>query len=170
MYEDAVAILTKRNGTDMETLVVYDLTTEERVFISEARNIGLSTHYTHSQEKIIKRLNKRQHDLCGLHNHPNGMPPTMDDGSSAKGRGFSIGVIPAHTGAVFKYSPTDKIYPDESCISVHEGITNSADILFKLNNIDIDTKIKSDPHQINEILDFAYLNALRSYQMDYIRR
>ena len=60
------------------------------------------------------------------------MPPSLDDGVSARYRGYSRGIVVGHNLEVFEYTPARKVYSKAKLDNVHEMIcrTMSFDVDF----------------------------------------
>ena len=57
-----------------------------------------------------------------IHNHPEGYPPTADDCVSALNRGYQLGVVCGHNGAIYTYEPSEKPYTQTVCNQIHDAI------------------------------------------------
>ena len=66
-----------------------------------------------------------------IHNHPGGLPPSLDDGVSILEHGYVKGVAVGHNLEVYVYGAADNKYTLEECAEVHkeiaEGIMYSID-------------------------------------------
>ena len=63
--------------------------------------------------------------ILAIHNHPGGLPPTLDDGASAFINDYMSGVAVGHNFEVYVYSAADAYYDIEDCDYIHEEITNT---------------------------------------------
>ena len=68
----------------------------------------------------IDRAHSDGRTIIAIHNHPNGLPPTLDDGASALARGYDFGVVVGHNLEVWKYGKTATPMDEEDCGIVHE--------------------------------------------------
>jgi hypothetical protein len=55
-----------------------------------------------------------------MHNHPGGLPPSLDKGSSAYEHRYAGGIAVGHNLQVWTYSPADSEYTEEFSELVHE--------------------------------------------------
>lgn len=116
-------ILRDRTGTYKETLVLLDADTGKHILSISRDGPDHGIIYDEAVEAAIKRVKDGGHRIIAIHNHPNSLPPTMDDGVSALVRGYDVGVAVGHDGSVFTYTPAKKILTKEQCEEIHNAIS-----------------------------------------------
>jgi len=119
IYKYSVEILTHRNGSSGEDLYLIDGKTGGLIYAQKESVGALSVDYNRDMEDAIKKAHKEDVSIIALHNHPNSMPPSLDDGSSAKSHGYALGVTVGHNLNVHTYTPTNGIYSTEDCRLFH---------------------------------------------------
>ena len=116
------SILEARTGTKKETLVLLDLQTGNIITsISDSRTDN-AISYNSEVEAAIQRALSAGKQIVSIHNHPEGYPPTADDCGSARYRGYSLGVVCGHNGAVYTYEPSADILSQADCNGIHDEI------------------------------------------------
>ena len=151
IYECAKEALLHRNGTDGEDLYLIDGKTGERIYalITSAQRNGVS--YDFAIQAAIDKAHSEGRTIIAIHNHPNGLPPTLDDGSSALVHGYDKGVAVGHNLEVFVYSKADKEYSPGFCRIIHNSISSVT-----VFNVDFEEEI--------------WYSVLRKYGMEVERR
>lgn len=57
-----------------------------------------------ANKEVLKAVRKaKPRTLVGIHNHPNSLPPSGSDFSTAKNREYYVGVVACHNGDVWVY-------------------------------------------------------------------
>ena len=69
------------------------------------------------------RFYKENKWIIAIHNHANNYPPSLDDGASAKTRGYESGVVVSHDGHIYTYGPTDEYLSTDNCDMIHDLIS-----------------------------------------------
>ncbi|MBQ6594848.1 MAG: hypothetical protein IJH78_04225, partial [Clostridia bacterium] len=115
IYECAKKALIHRDGTDGEDLYLIDGKTGAVIcsLVSSTRVRGVT--YDDATLMEIEKAHSEGRTIIAIHNHPNGLPPTLDDGSSALIHGYVKGIAVGHNLEVFVYGKTDKEYSSEIC-------------------------------------------------------
>lgn len=120
----ARSILKDRSGTEKETLALFDKNTGHIVVMIDNTIENNSIRW---DEKSIEKLEKAKDSgisLIALHNHPQGLPPTVDDCISAYNKNYSFGIAAGHNGEVFTYYPSDKQWNESQCTIFHENVVS----------------------------------------------
>lgn len=151
IYEYAKTILDHRNGTNYEDLYLIDAKTGDPIFRLTTSDVSHGVQYNDQIEAAIEQAHNEGKEIIAIHNHPNGLPPTMDDGVSAYDHGYSKGVVIGHNLEVFTYTPTDASYTKEECQEVHDAINGVLQFL-----------VEPD--------DDIWYSTLRNYGMEVIRK
>lgn len=101
LYSQAKAILTHRNGTYKEDMVLIDSVTGEIAGRQSNSKPDNSVEYNSSLEKAIS--GSSPYSLISLHNHGTNNPPTGSDLVSNGANKYKLGVVVTHNGRVFTY-------------------------------------------------------------------
>ena len=131
VYTCACKSLEHRSGTNGEDLYLIDGNTGAVLLEYTDSTADKAIVYTPDLEKAVNEAHRRSNNIIALHNHPNGMPPSLDDGVSARYRGYSRGIVVGHNLEVFEYTPARKVYSGAKLDDVHKLINESV-------NFDID--------------------------------
>lgn len=126
--EDAICdysrkILEHRSGTRKEDLVLLDASTGKRIHLHDRSTVDSGVEYDEMIENAIREAQERGQRIISIHNHPNGLPPTLDDGSSAFAHGYHICVVVGHDGSVYQYTAANRRYSPDECKKVHDAIS-----------------------------------------------
>ena len=143
IYRSAVEILEHRNGTNREDLHLIDATTGEVVHRRVASTREFGVQYDEETIRAIEDAQRQGRIIIAVHNHPNGLPPTLDDGSSARSHGYARGVVVGHNLEVWTYTQTKELLDETDCSMVHEIIAEK--IRFEL---DFEEKVWYDELEI----------------------
>lgn len=100
-YQAAKDILKHRSGTNGEDLYFYN-TRLKRWYKSTTGTTAGSPEYT---EEILEALKiSAKGEIVSFHNHPAGMPPSVDDINCALINGYQKGYTIGHDGTIFEYT------------------------------------------------------------------
>lgn len=105
LHREAVAMLNHRNGTLREDMALVSAKTGEVVARSSGAKADLETSVTKKVASAVKASSP--HELIGMHNHPNSLPPTGSDIATADQRRYAFGLVICHNGDVFRYNVAD---------------------------------------------------------------
>ena len=61
--------------------------------------------YNEDIKSAIARSKEENIPIIGLHNHPQGLPPSVDDFNKARENGYVFGFNPGHNGQLYVYAP-----------------------------------------------------------------
>lgn len=101
LYKKAIDILKDKSGTEYETLHLIDLDTGKVVATSAHTKVPQTVSPNKEVLKAVRKAKPRT--LVGIHNHPNSLPPSGSDFSTAKNREYYVGVVACHNGDVWVY-------------------------------------------------------------------
>lgn len=125
IYKSAIEILEHRQGTPFEDLHLINAETGEvihKLTTCDKKNMVV---YDDETKEAIKEAHEKGIKILAIHNHPGGLPPTLDDGASAFINDYMSGVAVGHNFEVYVYSAADAYYDIEDCDYIHEEITNT---------------------------------------------
>lgn len=115
-------ILQHRSGTYQEDLILLDADTGKHILSIDTGGKDNSVTYDERAEAAIRKAHEKGQRILAIHNHPNSLPPTLDDGVSAYNRGYDMGVVVCHDGTVYTYTPSNISLTEEECTSIHNAI------------------------------------------------
>ena len=124
-------MLKHRNGTNFEDIHFIDADTGDIIHKLDTCNIPNGVDYDDETKKAIADARKAGRRIIAVHNHPGGLPPTLDDGVSAYNNDYVMGVSVGHNLEVFSYGKTDYSYSKKECKELHGLISNA--LRFELN-------------------------------------
>lgn len=104
----ATAILTHRNGTDIEDMYVISKNTGDIICKNVKAKKPLEVSLNEKDTETLRENYPNQ--TIGLHNHPTNVYPTGSDFATAGYRKYSMGIIVTHDGRVFLYKTGDKVF------------------------------------------------------------
>lgn len=133
IYECAVKALTHRAGTAGEDLYLINGKTGKILHANTTSKGKCTVNYDAATTEAIRKAHSRGIPIIALHNHPNGMPPSIDDGSSAYARGYDMGIVAGHNLEVFTYSKADRMYSEKQCEFLHERLVSAIRFEFDFN-------------------------------------
>lgn len=122
LYNTSRDILKHTSGTEHEDLYLINAK-DGSVFAKvtdTARKSGVV--YTEEFEKKLKESAAKKIPIIGIHNHPQGTPPTVDDFRKAFDNGYAFGIIPGHNGQLYKYETPSKPISKELADSIATDI------------------------------------------------
>lgn len=151
IYESAKEIFDHRAGTNYEDLHLIDANTGEVIHRLTTCNIPNAVEYDEETIAAIEKAHKEGRKIIAIHNHPGGLPPSLDDGVSVYNHGYAKGIVVGHNLEVYTYGATDQNYNREQCKEVHKAITNAVQF-----SIDFE--------------DDVWYNYLKLYGMEVSRR
>lgn len=120
--EHARTILEHRSGTNLEDLVLIDADTGKRIHLHDRSTMDGGVKYDDLIDQAIKDAHDKGQRIIAIHNHPGGLPPTVDDGVSALNHGYDVGVVVGHNGAIYTYTPSSVELTVEECNDIHNDI------------------------------------------------
>lgn len=97
----ATGTLTKNNGTNTESMLVFDADTLEDITRKTGKKNQLGVSLSDEEIEHIRAYKGKK--IC-IHNHPTNLYPTGSDFVSAGYRKYDFGIIVTHDGKVYKYS------------------------------------------------------------------
>jgi len=132
--ESAVEMLKHRGGTDREDLHLIDGDTGEVIHKLTTSDESNSISYDAETQAAIERAHIEGRSIVAIHNHPNGLPPSLDDGSSARAHGYDFGVVVGHNLEVWTYGKTETVIPSELCEQLHSGLQKKYHSMFDFDD------------------------------------
>lgn len=123
IYQCAVRILEHRNGTNLEDLYLVDADTGRIIYSITESKKPFGVQYHEQSREAIAKARAEGRSIIAIHNHPNGLPPSLDDGSSAYTHGYSQGVVVGHNLEVWTYGRTGKELSPDACEELHRRLS-----------------------------------------------
>lgn len=110
IYETAKKILTHCDGTKHEDL--YLINADDGTIFAKETETKRESGIVYSEQFLAKleELKKSGISVIGIHNHPQGTPPTADDFRKAQENGYKYGIVAGHNGQLYVFeTPTEPI-------------------------------------------------------------
>ena len=126
IYESAKEILDHRKGTDFEDLFLIDAETGNPIHKLTTCDIPNGVDYDSATIAAIEQAHENHQKIIAIHNHPGGLPPTLDDGVSAYDHNYVKGIAVGHNLELYEYGATDQHYSREQCEALHDEIAKAA--------------------------------------------
>ena len=121
----AVEMLQHRGGTNREDLHLIDGDTGEVIHkLTTSDEMNGVTYDTETLE-ALQQAREAGRKIIAVHNHPNGLPPTLDDGASAYARGYDLGIAVGHNLEVWTYSKANAAYTAPQLEEAQEEIAKA---------------------------------------------
>ena len=126
IYESAVEILEHRSGTRYEDIhfIFIDKHTGMSIHKLTTCDEIDGVHYDEETWEKIAEAHKKNQEIIAIHNHPGGLPPTLDDGSSAYSNDYVKGVAVGHNLEVWTYGKANRTYTKKECDDFEKDIMN----------------------------------------------
>ncbi len=131
--ETAKEILEHCNGTDYEDL--YLINTADGSIFAKVTDSGRKSGIIYSDEFKSKLVEVKEQgvSVLGIHNHPQGTPPSPNDFRKAHDNGYTFGLVVGHNGQVYRYeTPTDGL-----SVAVSEAMDRDLGV-FLAGGMDVD--------------------------------
>lgn len=138
LCDTSKAILKHCDGTEHEDMYLFDASNGAVIskVTDTARKGGIS--YTEEFEAALAESRKKGIPIIGLHNHPQGTPPSPDDFRKAFENGYEFGIVIGHNGQLYRYEVPKK------GLSRDETAAMSRDIgLFVHGGMDVDRAFRT---------------------------
>ena len=132
LYEAAKHALERNSGKGTESLTLIDLFDPSKTVTVDC----IGSHGVVYSEEVKAFIAERQDGearVVALHNHPNGMPPSLDDFSKASENNYYLGVAVGHNGQVYTYQYHGRIYSTQECDDINDSL-----MLYLDMGIDVD--------------------------------
>jgi len=133
IYNSAVEILKHRNGTVHEDLYLINAKTGDLLHSLTTCDLRNEVKHDDKTRAVIKEAHEKKFEIIAIHNHPSGLPPSLDDGVSAFDNGFIKGVAVGHNLEVYTYSATNKHYEKEECDAAHNALNEKLGLSFEFD-------------------------------------
>lgn len=88
----------------------------------EEKHYGF-VQYTDEFKEALNDAQKKQTSIIAIHNHPNGLPPSVDDFRKAYENGYELGISPGNNGQVYSYSNSSVELDLDLCEEIHSQIS-----------------------------------------------
>ena len=134
IYESSVEILKNCNGTDNEELHLIDLDTGVVIYKYAKSDKPNWVHYDDDLLQAISDAHKKGQRIVAVHNHPNGLPPTLDDGSSALDHGYDLGIAAGHNLEVWSYGKTNQVLETKECEALHNALNKKLQFMIEFDD------------------------------------
>ena len=133
IYESAVEILKHRSGTNGEDLYLFDATDGKEIHRLTTSKAVNAVTYDEETRNAIRRAHSEGRKIIAMHNHPGGLPPSLDDGSSAFEHNYASGIVIGHNLEVWTYGQSSgKIDPD-TAKQIHNEFNNANQLMFSFD-------------------------------------
>ncbi len=73
----------------------------------------------------IEKAHREHREILAIHNHPGGLPPSLDDGVSALIHEYNKGVAIGHNLEVYCYGRTSRYIPPQKCAEIHKALSDT---------------------------------------------
>ena len=107
LYEKAIEMLKNNDGSDTETLFIYDPDNNNIVFEKTGERDTLEVSLSDEEIKFIKAYPGKK---IAMHNHPTNLMPTGGDFGSSGYRGYSNALVITHNGDIIEYTHGNKVF------------------------------------------------------------
>ena len=106
IYSEIKDMLKHRSGTNGEDLIVYNLKTKE-LYVANKSTIPSGVE---PDEQALDLINKDPQNVITIHNHPESLPPSINDLNALVERKQLVGFVATHDGRIYRYTkPKAKI-------------------------------------------------------------
>ena len=133
IYESAVEMLLHRNGTNFEDLYLIDAKTGDIIHKLTTCNLANEIKYDVETLEAIRKAKREHRVILAIHNHPGGLPPSLDDGVSMLRHGYVQGIAVGHNLEVYVYTGANGLYTSKECMAVHSGINKVLSLTVDFN-------------------------------------
>ncbi|MBR1745702.1 MAG: hypothetical protein IJ734_07000 [Fibrobacter sp.] len=120
LLEGAKHALERNSGKKTESMTLVDIFAYDSVTVDCDIDYGIV--YNDEIREFIAARKDGPARIAAIHNHPNGMPPSLDDFSKAAENNYAIGVVVGHNGQVYTYGNFGKVYSTEECDNYNDLI------------------------------------------------
>lgn len=138
LYDTARTILNHCDGTEHEDMYLFNASTGSIIskVTDTARKGGIS--YTEEFEMALVESRKSGVSIIGLHNHPQGTPPSPDDFRKAFENGYEFGIVVGHNGQLYRYEVPSRGFTRDETAAMSRDIG-----LFVNGGMDIDRAFRT---------------------------
>ena len=113
VYDTAEKILNHCTGTSHEDM--YLINANDGTIFAKVTDTAKKSGIIYTDEFIKKIAESKEKGIpiIGIHNHPQGTPPSPDDFRKAYDNGYSFGVVIGNNGQLYRYeTPKEEINKD----------------------------------------------------------
>ena len=115
-------ILKHRSGSSYEDLILIDADTGAVIHELNTSVVRGGVAYDEAVQAAIQKAHERGRRIVAIHNHPDNMPPSLDDGVSLLTHGYDFGIVVTHDGTVYEYTAPYREFTREECEQIHSDI------------------------------------------------
>jgi hypothetical protein len=112
-----------RSGTKFEDMFIVNAQTGEVLGSQLDMTIESGISYNESILNALKESKKKEIPIIALHNHPEGLPPSVDDFNKAFDNNYVIGIAAGHNGQVYVYEKPRRRIKDKLVKNIHDEIS-----------------------------------------------
>lgn len=134
IYKSSVEILENCNGTENEELHLIDMETGVVFYKYTKSDQRNGVHYDDDLLKVISDAHEKGRKIVAVHNHPNGLPPTLDDGSSALNHGYDLGIAVGHNLEAWSYGKTNQLLQTNECEELHNVMNKKLQFMVEFDD------------------------------------
>ena len=120
LYTCAVDAIGKRNGTPYENIYFINAKTGEVLAMQLESEVKHGVTYNDEIKDLLEHAKEENTPLISIHNHPEGLPPSINDFNKSYENNTLFGVAVGHNGQVYKYDNPHKTISDAD--TIHEAM------------------------------------------------
>ena len=121
MAKCAQSAIEHRSGTKFEDMYIINANTGEIMGQQLEMTYESGISYNESILSALKKSKEEKTPIIAIHNHPEGLPPSVDDFNKALDNNYYFGLACGHNGQVYMYNaPGERISNTDA---IHEEIT-----------------------------------------------
>lgn len=137
LYETAHTILEHCDGTEHEDLYLINAIKGTSFASVTNSPVARGIVYTDEFKAKLKEAKENSIPIIGIHNHPEGTPPSADDFRKAYDNGYRFGLVAGHNGQVYMFNTPKNPISEE----LADGMSADIDVMVR-GGIDIDRACK----------------------------
>ena len=103
LYSCSVDAITRRSGTLYENIYFINADTGEVLAKQLGSEVEQGVTYNDEIKDLLRKAKENHIPLISVHNHPEGLPPSIDDFNKSYENGTVFGLAVGHNGQVYKY-------------------------------------------------------------------
>ena len=133
LFNTSITILKHCDGTNHEDL--YLINPLDGSVFAKVTDTVVNSGIVYSEEvtERLKEAHEKSIPIVGIHNHPQGTPPSPDDFRKSFDNGYDFGVVVGHNGQLYRYNTPSRP------ISIEESDAMSRDVgIFISGGVDVD--------------------------------
>lgn len=122
IYNNAVKLLEDNTGTFHEDLCIIDLIDGDLLAKETSSKSNSGVIYSDEFNEKIQKCKDENKKYIGMHNHPQGTPPSGNDFRKAYENGYQFGVVPAHNGLLYVFETPKKPLSKQLADQITENV------------------------------------------------